>query len=144
MHVDTPYILENVHGRYKAFGLQSACTSALGLCQIPVIKTNCASECAYWTSKGNPCETVVTPADAAKNLCSVFDPNNDLVKMGMTILPKKTCTALHACNMAKAGSKCSTECAALQQQCAEKKVALKPECIPTTRKMCCEVLITAP
>ena len=124
MHIESNHIKENVHGIFKSLGLESACTGTLGLCQIDVIKKNCETECAYWSAKDSPCAKVVNANAAEKNLCGIFDPNSKLVQMGLATLTAKTCTALYSCDMAKLGSKCSKECAALRKKCEEKKVTL--------------------
>ena len=134
MDIENPTINENVVGIYKAFGLKNSCISLRGLCEIPAIRSDCASECAVWDAEDSPCANAgVTKEEAAKQLCSVFDPTDYWLKMGFGALPSKTCKVLHQCNLAMAGgSRCQSECAALSQECEDRNVVLEPECLTTT------------
>ena len=131
--INTPTINENVVGIYKAFGLKNSCISLRGLCEIPAIRSDCASACAVWDAPDGPCASVVTKEEATTQLCSVYDPTDSWLQMGFNALPGKTCKVLNQCNLAMAGgSRCQSECAAMAQECQDRDVVLEPECPTTT------------
>ena len=133
VNIDTPHIKENVLGIFAAVAKENTCIGLLGLCAIPAIKSKCAPQCAVYAGKNNPCADV-TPEDAKKRLCSIFDPDNPLIKLGFTSNQQdKTCTGVHACNMAVAGgSLCKKECDALKKKCQATKAVITPQCSGST------------
>ena len=134
MDINTPTINENTVGIYKAFGLRNSCIALIGLCEISAVRSKCASECAVWDRPDSPCAgTGVTKQEAKSKLCSVFDPDDTWIKMGMGYLPGKTCKVLNQCNLASAtASICARECTALSKVCKSNGIVLEPECPATT------------
>ena len=134
MDINTPTINENTVGIYKAFGLRNSCIALIGLCEISAVRSKCASECAVWDRPDSPCAgTGVTKQEATSKLCSVFDPGDTWIQMGMDALPGKTCQVLNQCNLASASaSGCAQECTGLSNVCRGKGIVLEPECPTTT------------
>ena len=132
--INTPTIKENTVGTYKSFGLKNSCIALIGLCEISAVRSKCSSECAVWDAKDSPCAgTGVTKQEAKSKLCSVFDPDDTWIKMGMGYLPVKTCKVLHQCSLASAtASICARECADLKTVCEGNGVKHEPDCPATT------------
>ena len=132
--INTPTIKENTVGTYKSFGLKNSCIALIGLCEISAVRSKCSSECAVWDAKDSPCAgTGVTKQEAKSKLCSVFDPEDTWIKMGMGYLPVKTCKVLHQCSLESATtSTCARECADLKKVCEDNGVTYEPDCPATT------------